>query len=159
MSAAEKQEKKEEFITFRYPRTVVYKHNLGYQSKFAHALKMGRILATKCPVDGRMTIPPRVVCPMHHVKQTEWVDQGQRGKLIAVFKINFPMFDSRTGALKNWENPIVAVELEGGARIDGWCSETDPSKLKPGMILEAVWRPPEEREGKAYDILHWKPVE
>jgi len=159
MTAEQKTEKKEEFIQFRYPRTVIYKHSLGYQSKFAHALKQGRIIATKCPVDSRCTIPPRVVCPMHHVKQTEWVDQGQHGRLIAAFKINFPMFDSKTGELKHWENPIVAIELEGGARIDGWCSETDVNKLKPGMLLEAVWRPSEEREGRVDDILYWKPVE
>ena len=153
------QKKEEEFIQFRYPRQVPYYHALGYQSKFANGLKQGRILATKCPVDGRCTIPPRIVCPMHHVKQTEWVDQGQRGRLVSAFKINFPMFNSRTGELKNWENPIIAVELEGGARMDGWCSETDTSKLKTGMLLEAVWRPEEERQGRADDILYWKPVE
>ena len=157
MSTEQKQEP--EFLQFRYPREVVFEHSLGYQSKFANGLKQGRILATKCPVDGRCTVPPRIVCPMHHVKQTEWVDQGQRGRLVSAFKINFPMYDSRTGDLKNWENPIIAVELEGGARMDGWCSETDTSKLKTGMLLEAVWRPPEERRGRADDILHWKPVE
>jgi uncharacterized OB-fold protein len=96
---------------------------------------------------------------MHHVRQTEWVDQGQRGKLLSAFKINFPMFDSRTGELKSWETPIVSIELEGGARMDGWCAETDTSKLKTGMILEAIWRPSEERKGRVDDILYWKPVE
>ena len=110
---------------------------------------MGRIIATKCPVDGRCTVPPRIVCPMHHVRQTEWVDQGQRGKLISAFKINFPMFDSRTGDLKTWEYPIVAIELEGGARMDGWCAETDTSKLKTGMILEAIWRPLRKERGES----------
>ena len=157
--SAEEQTQDPEFIQFQYPREVTYTHSLGYQSKFANGLKEGRILATKCPVDGRCTIPPRIVCPMHHVKQTEWVDQGQRGRLVSAFTINFPMYNSRTGELKNWENPIIAVELEGGARMDGWCSETDTSKLKTGMLLEAVWRPDEERAGRADDILHWKPVE
>jgi len=157
MTTEQKQE--QEFIQFRYPRQVPYQHSLGYQSKFANGLKQCRILATKCPVCGRMTVPPRIVCPFHHVKQTEWVDQGQRGRLITAFKINFPMFDSRTGELKSWENPIVAVELEGGARIDGWCSEMDQEKLKTGMLMEAVWRPEEERRGRADDILHWKPIE
>jgi uncharacterized OB-fold protein len=68
------------------------------------------------------------------------------------------MFDSRTGELKSWETPIVSIELEGGARMDGWCAETDTSKLKTGMVLEAVWRPPEERKGRVDDILYWKPV-
>jgi uncharacterized OB-fold protein len=157
--SAEEQTQDPEFLQFRYPREVTYKHALGYQSKFANGLKECRILATKCPIDGRCTIPPRIVCPMHHVKQTEWVDQGQRGRLVSAFKINFPMYDSRSGELKNWENPIIAVELEGGARMDGWCSETDETKLKTGMLLEAVWRPEEERRGRADDILHWKPIE
>ena len=159
MTTEEKKEEQPEFIQFRYPREVPYEHALGYQSKFANALKQGRIIATKCPVCGRCTIPPRIVCPFHHVKQTELVDQGQRGRLISAFKINFPMFNSRTGELQNWENPIIAVELEGGARMDGWCAETDTSKLKTGMLLEAVWRPEDERQGRADDILHWKPVE
>jgi uncharacterized OB-fold protein len=42
--------------------------------------------------------------------------------------------------------------------MDGWCAETDTSKLKTGMVLEAVWRPPEERKGRVDDILYWKPV-
>ncbi len=157
MSTDQKQE--QEFIQFRYPRQVPYQHSLGYQSKFASGLKQGRILATKCPVCGRCTIPPRIVCPFHHVKQTEWVDQGQRGRLVSAFKINFPMFDPRTRELQSWETPLVAVELEGGASMDGWCSELDTSKLKTGMLLEAVWRPEEERQGRGDDILHWKPVE
>ena len=159
MSAEEKKEPESEFIQFRYPRTVMYEHSVGYQSKFAHGLKQCRILATKCPVCGRCTIPPRIVCPFHHVRQEEWVDQGQRGRLVSAFKINFPMFNSRTGELQWWQQPIVAVELEGGARMDGWCSETDTEKLKTGMLLEAVWRPEEERQGRGDDILHWKPVE
>jgi uncharacterized OB-fold protein len=152
------EEQKSEYIQFRYPRSFPFYHALGYQSKFAHGLKQKRILATKCPVCGRCTIPPRVVCPMHHVKQEEWVDQGQRGRLISAFKIHFPMFNSRTGELTWWQNPIVAVELEGGARMDGWCEEEDTSKLKTGMLLEAVWRPDEERQGRADDILYWRPV-
>lgn len=152
------EEKKPEYIQFRYPRSYPYYHALGYQSKFAHGLKQRRILATKCPECGRCTIPPRIVCPIHHCKQDEWVDQGQRGRLISAFKIHFPMFNSRTGELTTWQNPIVAVELEGGARMDGWCEETDTDKLKTGMLLEAVWRPDEERQGRADDILYWKPI-
>jgi len=157
MDTEKKQE--QEFIQFRYPSEISYEFSLGYQSKFANGLKQGRILATKCPVCGRCTVPPRLVCPMHHVKQTEWVDQGQRGRLLSAYKINFPMFDHRASQLKNWEYPIVAVELDGGARMDGWCFETDPEKLKSGILLEAVWRPPREREGRIDDIFYWKPVE
>ena len=158
MAEEEKKEEDPQFIQFRYPRSFPYYHALGYQSKFAHGLKNKRILATKCPVCGRCTIPPRVVCPFHHVKQEEWVDQGQRGRLISAFKIHFPMFNSRTGELTWWQNPIVAVELEGGARMDGWCEEEDTDKLKTGMLLEAVWRPDEERQGRADDIQYWRPV-
>jgi uncharacterized OB-fold protein len=155
----EEQKQEPELLLYQYPRTAHYWHALGYQSAVIEGFKQGRILANKCPKCGRAMVPARTVCPECYVEATEWVDQGQRGRLVAAFKLGYPFYDRRTGEAKIWDKPIVAVELEGGARLDGWCSETDLEKLKPGLLLEAVWRPPEERIGAFDDILHWKPVE
>jgi uncharacterized OB-fold protein len=155
----EEQTQEPEYIQYKYPRTAHYWHALGYQTRALEGFKEGKILANKCPECGRAMVPARTVCPECYVEATQWVDQGQRGKLIAAFKLGYPMYDRRTGESQVWDKPIVAVELEGGARLDGWCSELDFDKLKPGLVLEAVWRPKEERIGAFDDILHWKPVE
>ena len=152
-------EQQPEYIQYKYPRTQKYTHALGYQTMAVEGFKQGKILANMCPKCGRAMVPARVVCPVCYVDATKWVDQGQRGKLIAAFKIGYPMYDRRTGVSQIWEKPVVSIELQGGARLDGWCSEMDFDKLKPGVLLEAVWRPPEERIGAFDDILHWKPVE
>jgi len=155
----EEQKQEPEFIQYKYPRTQHYWHALGYQTRALEGFKQGRIMATKCPKCGRAMVPPRIVCPECYIEATEWVDQGQRGKLVAAFKIGYPMYDRRTGESQVWDKPVVAVQMDGGAMLDGWCSETDLDKLKPGLLLEAVWRPEEERIGAYDDVLHWKPVE
>jgi uncharacterized OB-fold protein len=37
--------------------------------------------------------------------------------------------------------------------------EVDPQKVKIGMRVQAVWKPPKEREGAITDILYFKPIE
>ena len=89
-----KEEPQDPSVAFRYPRVVTYKHSLGYQSKFAHALKMGRIIATKCPVDGRCTVPPRIVCLTWCMGQTMrggTVQRPSTGHLVAMI---LPIFNA-----------------------------------------------------------------
>jgi uncharacterized OB-fold protein len=37
--------------------------------------------------------------------------------------------------------------------------EVDPQAVHIGMRVQAVWKPPEEREGAITDILYFKPLE
>jgi uncharacterized OB-fold protein len=50
-------------------------------SAFFDHLKAGRLTTTKCPKDGTVTWPPRVVCPKCHQEELDWVDLPTTGKL------------------------------------------------------------------------------
>lgn len=49
---------------------------------YAH-LKEGRLTTTRCPKDGTITWPPRVVCPKCHAEELEWVDLPPKGRIYA----------------------------------------------------------------------------
>lgn len=52
-------------------------------SKFFDELRLGRLTTTKCPRDGTLAWPPRVVCPHCHAEEMEWVELPRRGTLYA----------------------------------------------------------------------------
>jgi uncharacterized protein len=50
---------------------------------FFEALRRGRLSTTRCPKEGRILWPPRVVCPSCHTDPLEWVELPERGRLYA----------------------------------------------------------------------------
>lgn len=52
-------------------------------SRFFDALRKGRLTTTRCPKDGGLHWPPRLVCPKCHATELEWVDLPASGRLYA----------------------------------------------------------------------------
>jgi uncharacterized OB-fold protein len=52
-------------------------------SAFFQALKKGRFTTTRCRKDGQLLWPPRVVCPVCHTADLEWVDLPAHGQVYA----------------------------------------------------------------------------
>ena len=52
-------------------------------SRFFDALHEGRLTTTRCPNDGTVTWPPRVVCPTCHREELEWIDLPMGGTIYA----------------------------------------------------------------------------
>jgi uncharacterized OB-fold protein len=52
-------------------------------SPFYDHLRAGRLTTTKCRKDGKMSWPPRVVCPDCHTSDLDWVDLPTEGRLYA----------------------------------------------------------------------------
>ena len=52
-------------------------------SRFFDALRKGRLTTTRCPQDGGLHWPPRLVCPKCHATDLEWVDLPTSGRLYA----------------------------------------------------------------------------
>jgi uncharacterized protein len=52
-------------------------------SPFFDHLRAGRLTTTKCRRDGRVSWPPRVVCPDCHASELDWVDLPTAGRIYA----------------------------------------------------------------------------
>lgn len=52
-------------------------------SRFFEELRLGRLMTTRCPRDGSLSWPPRVVCPKCHSEDLEWVELPKQGSVYA----------------------------------------------------------------------------
>jgi uncharacterized OB-fold protein len=62
--------------------------------------------------------------------------------------------------VKEPEIPAV-IEIDGASPLHGimhLLGEVDPDQVKIGMRVQAVWKPPEERQGAITDIKYFKPI-
>lgn len=152
-----------ELISIPITVDVPYRFAAGsYMSRFLAALRdQGRFLAIRCPVCKRVQMPPRVVCAVCHVRNTDWVELGLEGTLVGFTIMYLPLTDPTTG--KPHEPPFVY----GSVRLDGCDSvidhlirvPPDPAGIRVGMRLRAVLREREERIGDLSDIRHFAPPE
>lgn len=61
---------------------LTYRHSLGQMTPFFAALSESRIAGTKCSLCGSTYVPPQMTCRVD-ANQTEWVDVGSTGTVIA----------------------------------------------------------------------------
>jgi uncharacterized OB-fold protein len=52
-------------------------------SAFFDNLRAGRLTTTRCRKDGKLSWPPRVVCPVCHTSELDWVDVPADGRIYA----------------------------------------------------------------------------
>jgi uncharacterized OB-fold protein len=52
--------------------------------KFYENLREGKFTTTKCKKCGRVSYPPRVICPDCYSDELEWVELPKRGKVLVV---------------------------------------------------------------------------
>ncbi len=52
-------------------------------ARFFQRLREGQLATTRCPRDGALLWPPRVVCPTCHTEELAWVDLPSRGRIYA----------------------------------------------------------------------------
>jgi len=143
---------------FKYPAGV-------YMSKCLHEMKENaRFLGIQCPKCKAIWWPPQVVCSYCHSETgTNWVELGPRGTVINWVVVHIPAIDPRTGEVKATQPPAATIRLDGpegrGANWLHFLEETDLDKIKKGMRVEAVFKPKEEREGQASDVMFFRTVE
>ncbi|MFH1481737.1 MAG: Zn-ribbon domain-containing OB-fold protein [Pseudomonadota bacterium] len=123
-------------------------------SKFLEGLKNGTIVGTECPKCRRIMLPPRIFCELCYRPTDTWVQLGDKGK-VRTFCITRVRWDA-----SRVEEPFfpVVVDLDGGKRGTGLMHVVkgmDPSEMKVGIRVKALWKPPEERIGAITDILHF----
>ncbi len=128
-------------------------------SKFLDELKNGKIIATTCKKCGRIMVPPRIYCEKCYKPTDGWAYVKDTG-VINTFSVSFLAADA-----SRLKEPIIVaiINLEGASEGMGIVHRIeevkDWKKVKIGMKVKAVWKPPKERTGAITDIKYFKTME
>ena len=152
------QEKDEVVKVLRTPVQLEYKYSAGQSaSRFLRAVKEGRLIGQRCPVDGRVYFPSRGSCPQHGVPiEGEPVELSDHGTLVTYSIVRIP---SEAVPL---EIPFVTIQvlLDGADTIlMHLLSNCKLEDVHMGMRLKAHWKPEEEWEESVANILYFEPLD
>lgn len=125
--------------------------------RYLAALKEGYLLGSTCRHCRRTVIPPRTVCEWCFRPMDGFVPLQDTGT-VNTFSLCYVTWD-----MKRVKVPEIAavIEIDGASPLHGIMhrlGEVEPGEVRVGMRVQAVWKPPEEREGAITDILYFKPI-
>ncbi len=120
----------------------------------------GRIYGNKCPQCGRVLVPPRIACGRCHIRMDEWIDLGTKGTVISYTVCEQAFLDPSFGELREVPYTFGAILMDGADGVmQHLLKETNASKLRIGMRVQAVFKPREQRKGNIRDIIHFETIE
>ena len=101
-------------------------------------------------------MPPRMFCELCYLPTDQWVEVEDKGR-VRTFCITLVRWDA-----SRVEKPFfpMVVELDGGKRGTGLMHVVkgiEPSEMKVGLRVKALWKPPKDRIGAITDIEHFIP--
>ncbi len=128
-----------------------------YGSKFLTEIRDNKKLwGVKCPKCGKVYVPPRRVCGPCYVEMDELVPVSDEGQLITFTIVSFGFLDPSTGREKPVPYGYAVIQLDGAdSYFLHYVDETDPTKLKAGMRVKAVFVEDGQRTGSLLDIKHF----
>jgi uncharacterized protein len=154
--AADKAGASEPVTIMTAPVRLHYEHTASpEESRFLRGLADGRLLAQRCPVCGKVYIPPRGACPTDGVPTTDEVELPDRGIVTTFCVVNVDYPGQRVSA------PYVAAAvLLDGADIpfQHLILGCDPDDVRMGMRVRAEWKPREEWGTTLENIDHFRPT-
>jgi len=91
-------------------------------------LRDGKLTTTKCKDCGKISWPPRLICPECISDNLEWVDMPETGK-IYTYTIQV------VGLAPGFKPPMVfaVIEFENGIRIFSALTDVDPEEVRTGQ--------------------------
>ncbi|MQA07113.1 MAG: DNA-binding protein [Pseudonocardiaceae bacterium] len=132
-----------------------YQHSVSAEeSRYLRGLAEGRLLGQRCPVCGKVYIPPRGACPTDGVPTEGEVELPDRGVITTFCIVNVPFLGQRITP------PYVAAYvLLDGADIAflHLVLGCDAEDVRMGMRVKAAWRPREEWDTTLRNIDHFEP--
>ena len=138
------------------PVRLHYEHTASAgESRFLRGLADGRLLGERCPACGKVYIPPRGACPTDGVPTTDEVELPDIGTVTTFCVVNVPYPGQRVAP------PYVAAAvLIDGADIpfQHLILGCDPSEVRMGMRVRAVWKPRGEWGTTPENIDHFRPA-
>jgi uncharacterized OB-fold protein len=139
------------------PARLDYRFTAGAAtSRFLSGIAQKKILGERCPVCGKVYVPPRGACPVDGVPTVEQVELGQVGTVTSFCVVNVQFHGSVM------EVPYVSgLVLLDGADIElfGLVQEIPYDQVRMGMRVEAVWQPDDQIGKTLESIKWWKPAD
>ncbi|MCA9297860.1 MAG: Zn-ribbon domain-containing OB-fold protein [Phycisphaerales bacterium] len=138
------------------PISLQYTVNAGTTtSAFLKALMQKRIVGRRCPVTGKVYVPPKGASPTHGVAMTEEVEVSQVGTVTNFAIVNIP-FEGQ----KLTPPYVGASVLLDGADVPLFhlLGGFPASEARMGMRVRAVWVPDEELAPTLASIAYFEPT-
>lgn len=109
-----------------------------------------RLVGSRCPRCGAVTVPAARICTRCFIEATEWVEVSDHGVLDTFTTVYLPFPGQPT------EPPYTygLILLDGASTYFSHLIDEPEEHLLCGMRVEAVWS--EQRKGNLFDILHFK---
>ncbi len=151
-----------ELISIPMVVDVPYRFAAGkYMTRFLTELRdNGKFYGIRCPLCNRVQLPPRIVCAVCHVKNSDWIELGNEGTLVGFTIMYLPLTDPTTG--KPHEPPFAygSVRLDGSDSVIDHFLNVEPvvEHIRIGMRMKVALKEREDRVGDLGDILHFDPV-
>ncbi|MGB9616426.1 MAG: Zn-ribbon domain-containing OB-fold protein [Desulfomonilaceae bacterium] len=155
-------ERPTELLTGTFEQAMPYEWSVGiYGSRFFQEIKRNkRFVGIRCPKCGRIYTPPRRLCGPCFEELTELVTLSDTGTLVAFTIVNYPFLDPNTGAQRPIPYTYGYIRLDGADSIFSHIiNELDPSKIRLGMKVKAVFKDEKDMEGNVQDIKYFEPVD
>jgi uncharacterized OB-fold protein len=136
------------------PVRLTYDHTVSPgESSYLLALAEGRLIGQRCPVCGKVYLPPRGACPVDGVPTADEVELPDTGIVTTFCVVNVPFQGQK------FPSPYVAASvLIDGADIpfQHLILGCRPEEVRMGMRVRAVWKPREEWD-VGHNIDHFEP--
>jgi uncharacterized protein len=144
-----------EITSITTPIHLRYTHMVSpEETRYLRGLAEGRLLGQRCPVCGKVYIPPRGACPADGVPTTDEVELPSKGTVTTFCVVNVPFAGQRV------KPPYVAAQvLVDGADIpmQHLILGCPADEVRMGMRVEAVWKPRAEWGTTPENIDHFRP--
>ena len=125
-------------------------------SGYLRAMVGKRILGERCPATGQVFVPPRGVSPLAGTATSEVVELPDTG-YVDSFNITRVPIERRPDLKPPYCSAWIVLD---GASVGfmGLVINIAPEEVCIGMRVRAVWKPDEELETSAANILGWEPT-
>jgi len=145
----------EQVRSVKTPIRLDYSYTAGIaQTKFLRAIEQKRLIGQRCPKTGHVYVPSRGASPESGLPTEGEVELAHVGTVTTYCIVNVQFYGQAM------EVPYVSAHvLPDGADIPlfGLIQEIDPSEIRMGLRVEAVWVPDEELTTSLANIKWWRP--
>ncbi len=125
-------------------------------SRYLRAMAGKRIIGDRCGVTGQVFVPPRGVSPLAGTATAGVVELAETG-YVESFNITRVPIERRPDLKPPYCSAWIVLD---GASVGflGLVINIAPEEVRIGMRVRAVWKPDDELETSAANILGWEPT-
>jgi uncharacterized OB-fold protein len=125
--------------------------------RYLEGLKQGQLLGVRCHRCHRTVVPPRAFCERCFGPMDAFVPLPDTGT-VNTYSLCYVTWDVRR--ITDPQLPAV-IDLDGTSPPAGilhLLGEVSPDAVRIGLRVQAVWKPPAERQGAITDIRYFRPL-